>query len=70
MRDSTAGEQRIVIGDRIFRREDLFQAEEDARKERARLPLEEKVRILISLQKLARDWGRKEDIIVWELEPR
>lgn len=65
-----AGEQRIVIGDRIFRREDLFQAEEDARKERARLPLEEKVRILISLQKLARDWGRKEDIIVWELEPR
>lgn len=65
-----AGEQRLVIGDRIFRREDLFQAEEDARKERARLPLEEKVRILISLQKLARDWGRKEDIIVWELEPR
>lgn len=65
-----AGEQRIVIGDRIFRREDLFQAEEDARKERARLPLEEKVRILISLQKLARDWGRKEDILVWELEPR
>lgn len=65
-----AGEQRIVIGDRIFRREDLFQAEEDARKERAQLPLEEKVRILISLQKLARDWGRKEDILVWELEPR
>ncbi|RME34798.1 MAG: hypothetical protein D6793_08125 [Thermoflexia bacterium] len=60
-------ERQILIGGRIFRREDLFQAEKEARKERARLPLEEKIRILVSLQKLARDWGRKGDVIVWEI---
>ncbi len=61
------GERKILIGGRIFRREDLFQAEGEARKERARLPLEEKIRILVSLQQLARDWGRKGDIIVWKI---
>ncbi|MBC7227480.1 MAG: hypothetical protein H5T61_09615 [Thermoflexales bacterium] len=60
-------EQKIVIGDRIFRREDLFRAEEEARIERTLLPLEEKIRILVFMQKLARDWGRRGDVIVWPL---
>lgn len=62
------GEQTIVIGDRILKREDLFREEEAARRERANLRFEEKIKILLSLQKLARDWGRKKDIIVWGSE--
>ncbi|MCX8066526.1 MAG: hypothetical protein N3B68_01650 [Anaerolineae bacterium] len=42
------GEPEIAIGDRIRRREDIFQAEEEARRERARFPLEEKIRILVA----------------------
>lgn len=60
-------EQKIVIGDRVLRRQDLFQGEEMARGERAKLPFEEKIKILVHLQKLAQGWGRKEDVIVWEI---
>ena len=33
-------EQKIVIGDRVLRRLDLFQGEERARRERAKFPFE------------------------------
>lgn len=59
-------EQKVVIGERVLTREDLFREEEAFRKERARLPLEEKIRILVELQKLARGWGKK-DVLVWEI---
>jgi len=60
-------EQKIVIGDRVFRRRDLFQGEERARRERAKLPFEEKIKILVRLQELAHNWGRKKDVIIWEI---
>ena len=60
-------EQRIVIGDRILTGQELFKEEEDFRKKRARLPLEEKIKILVSLQKLAQSWGKRKDIIIWKL---
>jgi hypothetical protein len=60
-------EQKIVIGDRIVTRQDLFREEETARIERAGVSFEEKIRILVDLQKLARNWGRKRDVIIWEL---
>ncbi|MBM4465829.1 MAG: hypothetical protein FJ014_09800 [Chloroflexi bacterium] len=60
-------EQKIVIGDRVLRREDLFQGEERARRERAKLPFEEKIEILVHLQRLAYGWGRKRDVIIWEI---
>ena len=59
------GEQKIVIGDRVLRRQDLFQGEEAARRERAKLPFEEKIKILVHLQKLACGWGRRKNVIVW-----
>lgn len=60
-------EQRIVIGERVLRRRDLFEREKVARRERAKFPFEEKIRTLIYLQKLARDWGGKKDVIIWEI---
>jgi len=44
--------QRIVIGDRILTWQELFKEEEDFRKKRARLSFEEKIKILVDLQKL------------------
>ena len=60
-------EQKIVIGDRVLKREDLFQEEERARRERAKFPFEEKIKILVHLQELACNWGRKKDVIIWEI---
>jgi hypothetical protein len=65
---STGGENpKILLGDRVFTREEWFQEVERARAERAQLPFEEKIRILVELQRLARDWGGRSDIIVWPL---
>ena len=60
------GEQKIIIGEKVLRRRELFE-EEVARRERAKLSFEEKIKILIDLQKLARDWGGKKDVIIWEI---
>lgn len=62
-----ADEEKIVIGDRVLRREDLFQEEENARRERAKLPFEEKIIILVHLQRLAYGWGGKKDVVIWEI---
>jgi len=59
--------KRILIGDRVLSRQDLFQEKERARRERAKLPFEEKVKILVSLQRLAYHWGRRKDIIIWKI---
>lgn len=61
--------QKIVIGDQTVTREDLFKKKEKFRKEQAKLPFEEKIKILVSLQKLAYSWGGKKDVIVWKLYP-
>ncbi len=59
--------QKIVIGDRVLTREDLFKEEEKFRKERAKLSFEEKIRILVNLQKLAKTWGEKKDVVIWKI---
>jgi len=61
------GEKIIIIGDKTLRRQDLFQQEEVARRERARLPFEEKIKVLVRLQRLAHSWGRRKDVIIWEI---
>ena len=66
-RNIVEDEQKIIIGDRVLGRKDLFQEEEEARRERAKLPFEEKIKILVHLQKLAYGWGRKKDVIIWKI---
>ncbi|MCX7995358.1 MAG: hypothetical protein N3A65_06270 [candidate division WOR-3 bacterium] len=60
-------DKKIVIGDRILTRDELYQNEKEFRQERARLSFEENIKILVELQKLARTWGRKEDILIWNI---
>ncbi|WP_322799228.1 hypothetical protein [Thermoflexus sp.] len=43
-------------------------SEEAIRKERAGLPFEEKIRILVEMRRLARSFGQKEGVFVWEIE--
>jgi len=50
-----------------FDRQDLLQEKERARRERAKLPFEEKVKILVNLQRLAHHWGRRKEIIIWKI---
>lgn len=52
---------------KIITLQDFFESEQNARKEQARLPFEEKIRILVTLQKLALQWGGKKDVIVWKI---
>ncbi len=62
------GDGRIVVDERVWTREEWFQEEAAFRKARARLPFEVKIRMLVELQKLARAFGRKPEILVWEIE--
>ncbi len=60
-------ELRIIIGDKIFTREELFKEKEKFRKEQANLSFEEKIKELVSLQALAYSWGNRKDVAVWRL---
>lgn len=60
-------EQKILIGNEIFTREELHQREQEFRKKRTNLSFEEKINILIDLQKLVRNWSKRKDIMVWKI---
>ncbi|MEW6618234.1 MAG: hypothetical protein AB1422_02595 [bacterium] len=59
--------QKIKIGKRILTRKELFEEKGKFRKERAKLPFNEKIKALSQLQELAYSWGNKKDIIVWKI---
>ncbi|MFN4226876.1 MAG: hypothetical protein ACK4F0_01875 [Candidatus Ratteibacteria bacterium] len=60
--------KKIKINDnKIITLKEFFQQEERARKEQSKLPFEEKIKILVSLQKIASKWGGKKDVIVWKI---
>jgi len=66
-RNIMENEIKIKINDKIYTREELHQREEESRKKRAKIHFEEKIKILVDLQKFASTWGKKKDIIVWKL---
>jgi hypothetical protein len=47
--------------------EELFESKKKARKELAKLPFEEKIKILVELQKIAYSWGNRKDVIIWKI---
>ena len=57
--------QKIVIGDKIITRKELFEEKEKFRKARAGMSFEEKIKALIGLQKIASRWGRRKDVMIW-----
>lgn len=57
---------RILLGDnRIVTMDEFFAGGERSHRQQAGLPFEEKIRILITLQKLAFGWGGRKDVLVW-----
>jgi len=57
--------RKIIIGNQIITREELFKEKEKFRSVQARMPFEEKIKALISLQKIACAWGGKKDVVIW-----
>lgn len=59
--------QKIVIGNKIITRKELFERKEKFRKTQVNLSFEEKIKALVDLQKIAYSWGRKKDVIIWKV---
>lgn len=57
--------QKIVIGNKIISRKELFEEYEKFRKARAKMSFEKKIKALIDLQRIAFKWGKRKDIIIW-----
>lgn len=67
---STMSEDTIKLvtrDNKIITLQEFFERKQETRKEQAGLPFEMKIRILVTLQKLAVEWGGKKDVIVWEM---
>lgn len=60
-----AGDMKIRIGRKILKKEDIYRQKEIFHREQAKLPFEEKIKILIQLQKIAKNIKRKG--IVWKI---
>lgn len=56
----------LVPNNRIITLKDLFEKKETARKQMSKLGYEEKIKILIDLQKIAYSWGKQKDVIIWQ----
>jgi hypothetical protein len=52
---------------RLITLEELFESKKKTRMELAKLPFEEKIKILVELQKIAYSWGNKKDVIIWKI---
>lgn len=57
--------QKIVIGDKVITRRELFEEKAKFRQVQASISFEEKIKALIDLQKIAYSWGQKKDVIIW-----
>jgi len=58
----------LTHGNRTITLKELYEEHERSHREQAKLPFEEKIKILVQMQKLARDWGGISDIFVWQIE--
>lgn len=64
----TSPDFKIMIRDgRILTLKEVYEEHEKTHAEQAGLPFEEKIRILVDLQRLASSWGKKADVIVWKI---
>ena len=59
---------KILTNDKkVITLKDLFEGKDVTRKKMAKLPFEEKIKHLIGLQEIAYNWGRKKNVIVWQV---
>lgn len=57
----------MTRGGRILTLQQMYEEHEKTHAEQAGLPFEEKIKVLVDLQRLAFSWGKKADVIVWEI---
>lgn len=59
----------IMKNGKVVTRSDLFKKKEDFHKEQAKLPFEEKIKILVNLQKIANSIKRskKKQEMIWKM---
>lgn len=57
----------LTKDNKVITLKQLYEEHEKTHKEQAKLPFEEKIKILVELQKLALSWGNKKDVIVWRI---
>jgi len=64
-------EEKIKIlakDNKIITLRELFEGKQKTRMEQAKLPFEEKIKALVDLQKIAYSWGKKKDVIIWQVK--
>jgi hypothetical protein len=54
-------------GGKLVTLEELFEGKKKTRMELAKLTFEEKIKILVELQKIAYSWGNRKDVIIWKI---
>lgn len=52
---------------KILTLQEMYEEHEKTHAEQAELPFEEKIKVLVDLQRLASSWGNKADVIVWKI---
>ncbi len=57
----------LTRDNRVINLKELFESKQEARKGLAGLSFEEKVKILVDLQRLAWSWGGRKDVLIWKL---
>jgi len=57
----------VLYGRKRFTRKELFAEKADFHRKQAKLPFEEKIKILVKLQKIAKNIKNKKDIFVWQI---
>lgn len=70
MANKKVGDIKIIMkGNRIITRRDLFEKKEEFHREQAKLPFEEKIKILVQLQKIANSIqiSSKKKQRIWEI---
>lgn len=58
---------KIAIGKRVVTRDKLFKKKEEFHRVQARMPFEEKIEVLVLLQKIYSSLKKRKDITVWKI---
>ena len=60
---------RIAIGkQRVVTLPELYAEYDRTHKIQAELSFEDKIKVMVDLQKMAFSWGKRRDVIVWRIE--
>jgi len=68
LNEKTSQKKIIINKGNIITRAELFEKKEQFHKEQAKLPFEEKIKILVKMQKIAKNIkGDSENILIWDI---